>query len=156
MEQDKFPLFITKLLDENQVKYHHINHGITVTMSEVAREANISYSSMAKTLVIMTPAGYISVTLSGDKRLSMEKLASVLHLTRNSIGFLPKKDFESIVGVPLGATSPFGVNMPLIIDKYLVEQDMIYCSCGTRVDIIGMKSSDFIKVSKGTIEDITE
>ncbi len=156
MRQDRFPQVIIDRLDDDQVKYHHINHGVAVTMNEVAREANVPYSSIAKTLVIMIPTGYICVVLSGDKRLSMEKIALALHLAKDSIGLLPRKDFESIVGVPVGATSPFGVSMPLIIDKYLAEQGMIYCSCGTLVDIIGMKSVDFIKVSKGTIEDVSE
>ncbi len=156
MKQNKFPLAITKLLDENQVKYHHINYGVAVTMDEVARELNVPCGSMAKTLVIKIPTGYISIALSGDKRLSMQKLALELQLAKSSICLLPKKDFESIVGVPVGAASPFGFNMPLIIDKHLAEQSMIYCSCGTLVDIVGMKSADFIKISKGIIKDVTE
>jgi prolyl-tRNA editing enzyme YbaK/EbsC (Cys-tRNA(Pro) deacylase) len=61
-----------------------------------------------------------------------------------------------VVGVPIGATPPFGIDMPLIIDRYLACQNMIYCSGGTLVDIIGMKSADFVMISKGRVEDIAE
>lgn len=156
MKTNKFPLAIIRILDKNNIKYDLVNNGAFVTMHDISKNLDISPGSIMKTLVLETPIGSICVALPGNRRLSFKKIADVLHLNIDSINLLPRKNFELIVGVPIGATPPIGLDFPLFVDTHLAEHDSIYCSCGTLVDIIGMKYADFIKVSDGRVVDITE
>lgn len=156
MKKREFPLTIIKLFDENHIKYNHLNYGVEISMDDFVKKLNTSHGSIIKTLIIKTMTGYVSVALSGDRRLSMKKLALVLHLSKNSISFLSKDDFESVVGVPIGATPPLGLDLPLIIDKNLIDQDVVYFSGGTLIDMIGIKTVDFMKFPNGVVGDITE
>ena len=156
MKKYNFPSLITDLLDKNHIEYQFFNGGRAISASDAAKKMSVPLVAIAKVLVVKTPSGYMSVALSGTKRLSMKKLARTLGISTNSVSLLSKDGFESIVGVPVGATPPLGINMPLIMDKGLEGQSMIYSSCGTLVDIIGIRPLDLVKISGGTIADVAD
>lgn len=156
MKRYNFPSAITEFLDDNHIEYQLINHGNVVTMIDFAKKMRVPLVAVVKVLIVKTPTGYMSVALSGERKLSMKKLALTLGVSSNSVSLLSKDDFESVVGVPIGATPPLGIGMPLIIDKGLEWQNMIYCSCGTLVDIIGIQLIDLVRISRGIIADVAE
>ncbi|MEI7463346.1 MAG: YbaK/EbsC family protein [Candidatus Taylorbacteria bacterium] len=156
MKKYNFPSLITDLLDKHHIEYQLINNGGAVSVNDFAKKMSVPPITIAKVLVVKTPFGYVSVALSGTKRLSMKKLAQTLGISNNSVNLLSKDGFESIVGVPVGATPPLGIDIPLIMDKGLEGQGMIYSSCGTLVDIIGIRPLDLVKISGGTIADVAD
>lgn len=151
-----FPSHITDLLDKYHIEYQLISNGGAVSVNDFAEDMNVPLATIVKVLVVKTPSGYVSVALSGTKRLSIKKLAQTLGISNNSVNLLSKDGFESIVGVPVGATPPLGIDIPLIMDKGLEGQNMIYCSCGTLTDIIGIRPLDLVKISGGIIADVAD
>lgn len=156
MKKYNFPSLITDLLDKNHIEYQLINNGGAVSVNDFAKKMNVPLATIIKVLVVKTPSGYVSVALSGTKKLSMKKLAQTLGISNNSVSLLSKDGFESIVGVPIGATPPLGIDIPLIMDKGLEGQGMIYSSCGTLADIIGIRPLDLVKISGGTIANVAD
>jgi len=156
MKRYNFPSHITDLLDQNHIEYQLINSGEAVSINDFAKKMKVPLASIVKVLVIGTPSGYMSVALPGAKRLSTKKLAQTLGISNNSVSLLPRDGLESIVGVPVGATPPLGIDIPLIMDKGLEGQDMIYCSCGTLTDIIGIRPPDLMNISGGISADVSD
>lgn len=156
MKKYNFPSRITDLLDEIHIEYQLIDNSGAVSADDFAKKIGVSPVTIVKVLVVKTPSGYMSVALSNTKKLSMKKLAQTLGISNNSVSLLPKDIFESVVGVSIGATPPLGIDIPLIMDKGLEGQGMIYCSCGTLMDIIGIRPLDLVKISGGAIADVAD
>jgi Ala-tRNA(Pro) deacylase len=147
---------VKEVLDQQEIPYTHQVHRTAYTAQEVAAEEHIPGKEMAKTVVLTTGQGLAMAVLPASRRLDLEaarrlvgdpqaRLASEIEFT----GLFPDCD--------VGAMPPFGnvYGIPVYLDSGLADNEEIVFNATTHQDTIRMKYSDFVRVVKPTVGNLS-
>jgi Cys-tRNA(Pro)/Cys-tRNA(Cys) deacylase len=111
------------------LKYEHVEKGAEFA----ARATGYPLAQTVKTLVVdLGEKGYTLVLLTGDKQISMKRLARVCGVKRAAMA--DTKTAERLTGYLIGGIGPFGTRhkLPTIMDKSILGFDKILINAGQR------------------------
>jgi Cys-tRNA(Pro) deacylase len=111
------------------IRYEHAEKGAEFA----ARATGYPLAQTVKTLVVeLGEKGYTLVLLTGDKQLSMKRLARVCGVKRAAMA--DTKTAQRLTGYLIGGISPFGTRqrLPIIMDKNILDFDKILINAGQR------------------------
>ena len=147
---------LSALLVSKSIAFKVLEHKPVFTMEDVERELDIPRESMAKALLVnITGKGLYRVVLPGMSRLNLQRLASVLGVSRRSIQFAEKETVEQ-AGFTVGAISPFGGQVPTCIDQSLLDQEVLYCGAGENDKTFSLKPADIVSLSSALVANIAD
>lgn len=146
---------LTDALKANNVKYEELDHDPVYTADEAAKVKGLSLEAGAKSLLLKTKDRYILVVLAGSRKLDSKKLKMTVGI--KEIRFATPAEVKDKMGCIIGACYPFGsiVGLETFIDKSLLNQPKISFSPGVHHKSIKVKLSDYLKVEKPQIVDVS-
>ncbi|WP_369076402.1 YbaK/EbsC family protein [Ferrimicrobium sp.] len=125
----------------NTLKLHNVGfvlheHEPVFTMEDFGSYLAFPSSHLVKVLALRTkadPTGFILTGIPGLARLGLSLVAEALKVSRSSLQYLPRAQFTSTTGCPIGA---LGLITPqrastVLIDSSLRTIDPIYCGAGS-------------------------
>jgi len=124
--------------------YDYEEHGGT-TVS--ARELGVDEHAVVKTLVMEDDAkNPMIVLMHGDRKVSTKELARTLGV--KSVSPCSPETANRHSGYLVGGTSPFGTRkqMPVYLEKTILDLGRIYINGGKRGYLVGIKPDDVLRV----------
>ena len=139
---------ITKLLYEHQVKYLIKDHLPTRTSEESALHRDEPLKIGAKAMLLKIDTGFVMAVLPADKKIDSALLKKVL--SSKSLRFATPEELKEITGLVPGSVPPFGAlfNIPMLVDKSLLEEEYVAFNAGSLEKSIKMKTSDYVKIAQ--------
>ncbi len=150
------PQHIESFLNERKVPYEVIHHRRDYTAQETAADTHTRGKDFAKTVILFVDNKYCMVVLPAIYQVDMKKVRKGLNAKRVSLA--TEDELANICSeCEVGAMPPFGplYKLPVYVDRHLKEDRMITFNAGTHEDVIRMLYSDFEKLVKPEVLDIT-
>lgn len=136
-------------LDEQEVKYIHINHPPAYTAQEIAHLVHVHGKEMAKTVIVNVDGDPAMAVLPGSRAVNFQYLSTELH---NANVYLESEDeFRDLFpDCELGAMPPFGnlYGLEVYVCEDLSLDEEIVFNAGTHTDLIKMAYVDFERLVK--------
>ena len=132
--------------------YDYEEHGGTKVS---ARELNVDEHAVIKTLIMEDEAGKpLIVLMHGDCKVSTKELAR--QIGRKKIESCKPEVANRHSGFLVGGTSPFGTKkqMPVCIEKTILDLPLIYINGGRRGFLVGVHPHDLLRVLSPTVVEV--
>ena len=124
--------------------YEYEEHGGTAVS---ARELGVDEHAVIKTLMMEDDAkNPLVVLMHGDLKVSTKELARSLGV--KSVSPCSPETAHRHSGYMIGGTSPFGTRkeMPVYVEKSILDLDRIFINGGKRGYLVGMKPDDVVRI----------
>ena len=158
MAKDRYPATVAvRVLREQNVAFtHHPYTYVERGGTEVsARELGVPEHAVIKTLVMEDDRGNpLVVLMHGDREVSTKNLARLMGV--KSVTPCAPMVADRHSGYQVGGTSPFGTRraMPVYMERSVVELPYIYINGGRRGYLVGMMTTELIRVLKPILADL--
>tara|TARA_B100000214_G_C23903104_1_gene597470 strand:+ start:194 stop:676 length:483 start_codon:yes stop_codon:yes gene_type:complete len=126
------------------------------TAVDAANALSCEVGAIVKSLLIKTDDTFILCLISGDKRCSLNKLKKITG--KKDVCMANAELVKENTGFTIGGVSPVGLknNLEIMIDKELSRFENIYAAAGHQNAIFKINLENLIKVTKGTVREISE
>lgn len=101
-------------------------------------------------IVLKTEKGLVVVQRRGDTRIDNKKLKKLLDQQRLS---LANEDDLKKLGLEPGIVPPLGYDIPIYMDKKVLENNEIYTGTGDRLFALKLNPHDLVKMNNAMVED---
>jgi Ala-tRNA(Pro) deacylase len=143
-------------LTREQLGYELIEHDRTETAAEEAEAVGIPPAEVAKTIVLVTDAGFVRAVLSAGDRLDIHKARDLLGTGKTARLATESELADAYPMFELGAVPPFGgpAGDRVLVDRALAERESVVLEAGSHEQSVRVKTSDQIALAKAEIADI--
>jgi len=146
------------------IETHHIEatilpmKGHTPTVSDAARELNVSTDHIIKSLVFMNAETPLLVVTNGLARIDRRKLAAHLAVGRKKVKFAAADQALSITGFVVGSMPPFGHRQPLrtLVDPTVMAMETVYGGGGDINAMMRLTPGELLRVTGAEVQDLSE
>ena len=150
-----------KRVEENLKNYNENLNIITLDTSartalEAASSLGCNVGAIVKSLLFRAEDKYILCLVSGDKKVSLNKVKKLLN--KKDVSMASADEVKKITGFTIGGVSPVGHlnDINIYIDNNLSRFEFLYAAAGHPNCVFKIDNLNLKKISKGIIEDITE
>ena len=149
---------LTELLDASGVSYELLPHAHTERAAEEAAALGVPPESVAKTLVLTIPDGYVRTVLSAADRLDLHKVREVLDAGSKKVHLASEDELErDFPEFELGAVPPVGGRKdPVLVDQRISELEEIVFEAGDHDESVRLRAGDLQRLADVRIVDIRE
>jgi Ala-tRNA(Pro) deacylase len=144
-------------LDSSQIPYELIDHQRTTTAAAEARVLGLDAREVAKTVVLVTPQGFVRAVLPASSRLDLHKVRELLgtkevELATEAVLAGAYPEFE------LGAVPPLAGDAGdrVLIDRRLRESEWVVLEAGTHEQSVRMRTDDLVHLCDGQLLDLSQ
>ena len=128
--------------------------GSGITAQDVARLTGSKLDEICKTVVLMDDTGNMfAAFLQSDKRVDLEKVRSVFGC--GLLRLAKAKELKERLNLSPGEVCPITVPLPLVVDKPMLEKDVINFGSGDVNYGIEMTTQDVLASTKAKISNIS-
>jgi len=126
------------------------------TAKEAAESLKTDVGSIVKSLLFRSQNNFFLCLVSGDKRCSLNKLKKIKNL--KDISMANPQSVKEVTGFTIGGVSPIGhlEKIEIFIDNNLKRFEKIYAAAGHPHCVYKIDFENLIKITNGTVMDITE
>ena len=126
------------------------------TAKEAAKSLKTDVGSIVKSLLFRSQNNFFLCLVSGDKRCSLNKLKKIKNL--KDISMANPQSVKEVTGFTIGGVSPIGhlEKIEIFIDNNLKRFEKIYAAAGHPHCVYKIDFENLIKITNGTVMDITE
>lgn len=150
---------IIAFLDENKVEYQLFEHSPVFTSVEAAVvRQDFSLHQGAKAMILKIEraklkmqndgldANFVMCVLPGDKKIDFKKLKK--ELEAHDVNLASPEEVERIVGVKVGAVSPFGnlSGLKVLLDESIYDNEEIIFNAGDHSKSVKMKLFEYLRI----------
>ncbi len=130
----------------------------TPTVEDAARALKVNTDQIVKSLVFQVNGSPLLVINNGLARVDRRKVAVYLGVGRNRIKFASADQALECTGYIVGSMPPFGhaQKMRTLIDKAVMELDMLYGGGGDINAMMRMTPAELIRTTRAEILDLAE
>ncbi|MFB6182485.1 MAG: aminoacyl-tRNA deacylase [Candidatus Nanohaloarchaea archaeon] len=121
---------VVDFCEENQLDIEFEIHAKAETVDQSVQHSNISKDQIIKTLVFVGEEAY-AVLCPGDKRVNEDKLGEIVD--EEDLNLANPEEVEEYTGYVIGGVSPFDLDIPVCIEKELLNKDMVRPAAGSRL-----------------------
>jgi Ala-tRNA(Pro) deacylase len=151
----QIPKQLINCLNESGVAYEILQHPEAVTAQRVAEVEHIKARHQAKVVMVKSNGNHVMAVVPADRRIDLQKVEKI---TGKQASLETEVDFKSIfLDCAVGAMPPFGnlYGLPTYVDERLAREDYIVFEAGTHTDAIKLKYTDYEKIVKPEVADLT-
>ena len=126
------------------------------TAIDAANALSCEVGAIVKSLLIKTDETFILCLVSGDKKCSLNKIKKITG--KKDVCMANAESVKKKTGFTIGGVSPVGLKeeLEIMIDKKLDRFKNIYAAAGHPNAIFKIDLINLIKITKGSIKDISE
>ena len=112
--------------------------------------------AIVKSLLLKTETKYILCLVAGDKRASLRKIKKNKNF--KDVSMAPADDVKNITGFTIGGVSPVGHlnKTEIFIDNSLERFNDLFAAAGHPNCVFKISFTNLQKITKGSVEEITE
>lgn len=149
---------LTMLLDAQGVDYELIPHDHTERASEEAEALGLPPDSVAKTLVVVVPDGYVRAVVPAARRLDLRKVRELVGAGSKKVHLASEDDLgRDFAEFELGAVPPVGGRRdPVLLDGRLSELGELVFEAGTHDESVRLRADDLRRLADIRVVDICE
>jgi Ala-tRNA(Pro) deacylase len=145
---------LESFLREQRVPFESQQHPVAFTAQDVAASEHIPTMMMAKVAIAFADAHLVMLVLPSSHRVDLARVGRAIGATDAYLA----GEREIAVAFPdcdVGAMPPFGnlYNIPVYVDRRLVEDNTIVFQAGTHTATISIKYADYARVVKPIVAD---
>lgn len=146
---------IKELLEKNKIPYQLKTHPPTRTSEESAFHRGEPLKIGAKAMVMKTDTEFIMAVLPADRKIDSNAIKKIL--TTKNLRFASPEELLKLTGLVPGAIPPFGslFNIPMIVDKSLLEVEYMAFNAGSLEKSIKMKTKEYVELVKPRVEEFS-
>ena len=128
--------------------------GSTRTVVEAARQLGVEESLIVKTLVLVCEGGVYAVIVSGDRRLSLEKVERIAGRCRMA----RRSEVEEATGYPAGGVPPVALpgDVGVIMDSRVAEMEVAYGGGGDERTLLEFSPRRLRELVQCIVTDVSE
>ena len=126
------------------------------TALEAASSLGCEVGAIVKSLLFKTETTYTLCLVAGDKKVSLNKIKKILNI--KDVSMATANEVKNITGYAIGGVSPVGHlnKVKIYIDNSLERFNYLFAAAGHPNCIFNINFKDLIKITKGSIKEITE
>lgn len=147
---------IRSLFQQHNIPFKEFHHPPVRTSEEAAKIRGVDIKTGAKAMVLKADDRFIMCVLSAAKRLDSNKIRSLLGVKK--VRFASPEELMEKTACEPGSVPPFGnlLNLPLYIDKSLLENEEINFNVGLVTDSMAISTKDYLSLAKGSVDNFSE
>ena len=140
-------------LDENLIKYQHLEHVEVKTSEEAAKVRGTRLEQGAKALLMFTDSNPVLIVMPASQKLNNAAFKTQFKV--KDLRMATPEEVLEVSGTQIGAVPPFGnlFGVKVFVDNGLLINEDIAFNAGLRTQSIIMKSVDFVKLVNPAIGD---
>jgi Ala-tRNA(Pro) deacylase len=140
---------IIELFKQHNIEHEIIEHGITITSADSARERGSLLKQGVKSLLVKTrkePVSYVVANLPADKKMDYKKLEHATGLKKLTLA--NPEEILAQTGCEIGAVPPFGYKnqFQIIVDPTVFDNEVNEFNIGQRTVSAKLKTSELKKL----------
>ena len=149
---------LTTLLDAEGVEYELIPHAHTERASDEAAALGLPPDSVAKTLVVAVPDGYVRAVVPAAERLDLHKVRELVGAGSKMVHLASEDDLgRDYPEFELGAVPPVGGRRdPVFLDGRLSELGDLVFEAGSHDESVRLRADDLRRLADVKVVDICE
>ena len=126
------------------------------TAKEAASSLGCEVGAIVKSLLFKTGDKFALCLIAGDKKASLNKIKKILMV--DDVSMASANEVKEITGYTIGGVSPIGhlTKMNILIDDTFDRFPELFAAAGHPNCIFKINFKDLQKITKGSIEKITE
>ncbi|KPU45857.1 YbaK / prolyl-tRNA synthetases associated domain protein [Oxobacter pfennigii] len=138
---------IEDVLKNDGFLFELIHNDIPIyTAKEGADYFKIDIAQMAPTLIIYTDAGFYALVISGERgRVDFKEIKNILN--SKDVRLATKDEVKTVTGFPAGNVPMFGIPLPYIVDRRLLNYPFIYGGCGQENTTLKVEPNALFKLN---------
>ena len=151
------PESLVQQLERASVAYELIGHPRTTSAAAEARTLGLDPHEVAKTVVLVTPDGFVRAVLPASERVDLRKVRTVLdtrdvQLATEEVLAGAYPDFE------LGAVPPLSGagGDRILVDRSLCENEWVVLEAGTHEQSLRLRTTDLVELSGAQLADLSQ
>lgn len=113
---------------ENDIKADFEVHAKAETCAESAEHSPVTLDQIVKTLVFIADEP-VAVLCPGSKKVDTDKLEEFLG---TDVRMADPSEVRDATGYPIGAVSPFDLEIPILMEESLMDEDVLRPAAGSR------------------------
>ena len=138
---------LTQWLQERGIDAEFVNTGAdTSTVAKSSENLGIKRDEIVKSIVFESDKGVIMVWISGDKRISKQKLKAATNATR--LKMARPELVEEYTGYTIGGVPPVSHakehEMLYILNREVLDKDWVYAGGGDDQTLLKLKAHDLL------------
>jgi Ala-tRNA(Pro) deacylase len=144
-------------LERASIAFELIGHPRTTSAAAEARTLGLDLHEVAKTVVLVTPNGFVRAVLPASERLDLRKVRTVLdtrdvQLATEEVLAGAYPDFE------LGAVPPLAGagGDRVLVDRRLLEHEWVVLEAGTHEQSLRLRAADLVGLSGARLADLSQ
>ena len=145
-----------RFLMERGIPFESLEYDFRKKGSEYAGQAlGVPLDTMLKSLVVrLSDNRFIFVLVPSSKDISLKGLARCFDVKEAQMA--SERDAQRLTGYLVGGISPFGARtqLPVSLDKGVLEHGEIYINGGRRGLILKLKARDLLDILKAKVIDV--
>lgn len=157
---------IKEYLNQSDVPYKIVDVGTNIFNAEAIKESGVNPDEVIKTLIIRIPSeqsdqkiersfkesAFLALVVRGRDRVDFKKVRA---LYGKKSEFAKPRKVKEIVGVPVGAVCPVLLEVPLVVDRVVLDLEKVHMGSGELNKGLEMNANDFLQViGTYTVEDL--
>jgi Ala-tRNA(Pro) deacylase len=149
------PGSLVQQLERASIAYELIGHPRTTSAAAEAHALGLDPREVAKTVVLVTPDGFVRAVLPASERLDLGKVRTILdtkdvQLATEEVLAGAYPDFE------LGAVPPLTGGDRVLVDRRLCENDSVVLEAGTHEQSLRLRTADLVELSGARLADLSQ
>ncbi|MCG8484912.1 MAG: YbaK/EbsC family protein [Clostridia bacterium] len=139
---------IEDIMKKEGVSFEFIHNDKPIhTAKEGAEYFNISIGQTAATLIIYTDIGFHALVVSGER--SRVDFKVVKHIVNcKDVRLATKDEVQKITGFSIGNVPLFGISLPYIVDKKLLQYPFVYGGSGEKNVTLKVNPDALLKLNE--------
>ncbi len=125
------------------------------TAQMAAKAMGVEVAHICKSLVIKSDEEFVLCLVSGDKKLSFDKIKKIKKSL--SVQMANANEVKAVTGISIGGVCPVGLKQKLecMIDEDFKNYEKVFCAAGVAELIFPIGPSLLQNLTGGTFQDIT-
>ena len=144
----------TEYLISRRVPFNTFHHaGKVESVEQAAAERGQKPDQVVRSILFrISKSDFALVLMPGPNQIDWKALRS--HLGKARFTMATPEEVLEITGYPIGAVCPFGMKttLPVLVDKSILEQDVVSLGSGQHSTALIMKTNDLIKALQSNYE----
>ena len=126
------------------------------TAMDAANSLKCDVGAIVKSLLFKAEDSFLICLIAGDRRCSLNKLKKILQ--KKDVSMASADEVKKITGFSIGGVAPVAhlSNLNILIDNSLIRFKYVFAAAGHPNCVFKINYYDLIKITKGSLEKISE
>lgn len=153
---DKYSKKLRAYIEEVGIEAEVLDFGESChSVEEAAAATDTDPDDHAKSICMIDRDDNLIVAIVGGKhRVDFSKITKLLNIKRPR--FASPEEILERTGYPCGGTPPMGYQASFLIDKLVMNKDLLYAGGGSRESLLRVKPEELHKANKADIQEISK